>query len=334
MYLAVTVDVEEDNWGEFTRASYTVENARRIPRLQALFDRFGVRPTYLVSHPVAADPHAVDILGRYREAGACEIGAHPHPCNTPPVVEDRTEYNSFLNNLPSDRQYEKIETLTRAIAGSFGVRPTSFRSGRWGFSEDVAGNLIRLGYTVDTSVFPMWDWTPGPDFRAFTHEPFVYETETASGEAGSLLEVPATVDFLQAPRSLALSAFHSIKQIPLGGKVLGGLKRLGVLNQVCLSPEVAEVRDMIRLTTQLAENGTRLVNLFFHSPTLLEGCTPFAATPADVDGFLSRIEGYLAFAVRSGCVPVTLSELTAKAAGATRVRALAPTDPVIVSRSA
>jgi hypothetical protein len=94
MYLTVTVDTEEDNWGEFTRPSYTVENLGRLPRVQELFTRHGVRATYLISYPVASSACGVKILGRFREQGLCEIGAHPHSFSTPPFEEDRTEFNS------------------------------------------------------------------------------------------------------------------------------------------------------------------------------------------------------------------------------------------------
>jgi hypothetical protein len=322
MYLTVTIDTEEDNWGEFARSSYTVDNLRQIPRIQELFDRYEVRPTYLISHPVATSAEGVDILRPYLESGACEIGAHPHPCNTPPLEEEPNEINSYICNLPSSLQYRKIEQLTLAIESRFGVRPTTYRSGRWGFSEEIAGHLIRLGYRVDTSVFPVWNWSPGPDFTTYSHEPFLYEARCENGGTGRLLEIPATVDFLQSRRDLATSVFSSFDRMPLGGVVLGGLKRLGVLNRVCLSPEVAEVPDMIRLATAIAERGGQIVNFFFHSPTLLEGCTPFTHTASEVTGFIERIEGFLKFAKSAGFVAVTPSCLTAKDVGAIQVRTL------------
>jgi hypothetical protein len=321
MYLTVTVDTEEDNWGEFTRSSYSVENLRRLPRLQELFIRYGVTPTYLISYPVATSADGRKILGDCRERGICEIGAHPHPCNTPPFEEDRTEINSYISNLPSDLQFSKIEALTRTIESNFGVRPTTHRSGRWGFSEDVARNLMRLGYTVDTSVFPAWNWSPGPDFRDYTHEPFVYVMESTS-ERSSLLEVPATVDFLQSHGSYAARIFHAIEEVPLGPTLLGAMSRLQFLNRVCLSPEVADVPDMIRLADTLADRGTKVLNLFLHSPTLLEGCTPFARTRAEVDAFLSRLQRFLAFARSKGFRSVPASALTANEVGASRTCAL------------
>jgi hypothetical protein len=321
VYLIVTIDTEEDNWGQFTRPSYTVDNLQRIPRLQDLLARYAVKPTYLISHPVATSEAGIELLGTYRAKGLCEIGAHPHPSNTPPFEEARTDRNSYLCNLPADLQYRKIEAMTRAIESNFGCRPTVFRSGRWGFGDSVAGNLLRLGYSVDTSIFPVWDWKPGPDFRSHSHEPFCYAAGDGVSGAPALLEIPATVDFLQPNRRASTRTFHAIDGLPLGHKALALLRRLRLLNRVCLSPEVAPTRDMIQLATTLAGRGAKVVNLFFHSPTLLEGCTPFTRTPADVTAFLARLEGFLAFAASEGFASVTPSALTAHdvGAGSTRV---------------
>lgn len=320
VYLTVTIDTEEDNWGEFTRSSYTVENVRRVPRLQQLLVRHGIRPTYLVSYPIAASKEGACILGGYLKDGMCEIGAHPHPCNTPPFEEERTEINSYICNLPPDLQFRKIEALTYTIQSKFGTRPTSYRSGRWGFGDEVAKNLMRLGYTVDTSVFPEWNWHPGPDFRAYSHEPFVYTMDSSSNGRPSLLEIPVTVDYLQSPRALATTTYHAIDALPLGPTVLAALRRLRALNRVCLSPEMADAEEMIRLATTLTLRGTHVLNLFFHTPTLLEGCSPFTRTSADVEAFLRKIDQFLAFAMSAGFTPVTVSELTATAVGASKVR--------------
>ena len=85
---------------------------------------------------------------------------------------------------------------------------------------------------------------------------------------------------------------------------------------------------MICLTNALLRRGTRIINMFFHSPTLLEGCSPFVRTAADAASFLSRIDHYLAFATAAGLRPVTMSEVDAASVGATEVKLLAPTSTV------
>ncbi|HSL21165.1 MAG TPA: hypothetical protein VK886_06485 [Vicinamibacterales bacterium] len=324
MYLAVTIDTEEDNWGEYDRSSYSVQNVTRIPRLQEIFAKHGVRPTYLITHPVATSARAVELLRMYHQENLCEIGTHLHPWNTPPLEERRTQVNSFLNNLPARLQYRKIETLHQTIAKNFGVEPRSFRSGRWGFSEDVARGLIRLGYAVDTSLYPATDWSPcgGPDYRECRHEPFVYRVGHDAHD-GALLEVPATIDFLQSRRGLANSAYWAVKRtLPAADTILAVLNRARLLNHVCLSPELCRADGMIRLAATLLRRGTRIVNMFFHSPSLLPGCSPFVKTEGDASAFLERIDRFLAFARSAGLRPVSMSELKPEDVGATAVRVL------------
>jgi hypothetical protein len=328
MYLVVTIDTEEDNWGEYARKSYSVENIRRIPGLQRIFDRHGVRPTYLVSYPVATSSWAVETLGRYRDAGLCEIGAHPHPWNTPPIEEERTPSNSFIHHLPVDLQYRKIACLHQAIRTYFGIAPRSYRSGRWGFDENIARHLIHLGYAVDTSLSPAIDWSEygGPDYSDQDLRPFVYEQAASQDSAGGrLLELPATIDFVQVPpRAVRVAYWAMHRRGPLGRKVLASFSRMGALNHVCLSPEIHDAEQMIRLTNALMRRHVPVVNMFFHSPSLLAGCSPFVRTSADAVDFVNRIDRFLSFAARAGLQPVSISELTAVEVGATRVRTLSP----------
>jgi hypothetical protein len=325
VYLAITIDTEEDNWGEFTRSSYSVENIRRIPRLQALLEKRGVVPTYLISYPVATSTAAIDILGRYREEGRCEIGAHPHPWNTPPLEEERTPANSFISHLPTELQYRKLKTLHDTITQNFGAAPRSYRSGRWGFSDDIARHLIRLGYLVDTSLSPATDWGEygGPDYSDRCLDPFVYVMPAQNGFAGgTLLEVPATVGFVQSQPALATAYWTIRRKVPAGDKVLAALSRTRLLNHVSLSPELHDAAHMIRLVRALLARGTTVVNMFFHSPSLLEGCSPFVRTAADAEDFLERIDRFLVFAQSAGLRPVTMSELTPAAVGASAAREL------------
>jgi hypothetical protein len=189
-----------------------------------------------------------------------------------------------------------------------------------------------LGYSIDTSISPAIDWREygGPDFSRWSPEPFVYRVEASTGViGGSLLEVPATVDFLQTPRQLASAAYRSIRsRVPFGGKVLAVLDRLGALNRVSISPELDDAPRMIRLTKVLLARGAKIINMFFHSPSLLERCSPYVRTPADASAFLARIERFLAFAQSASLRSITMSELTAAAVGASRVQVLDTSRPL------
>ena len=83
--LLVGIDTEaDDQWSEKGRRDVRVENAARLPALQALFDEFGVRPTYLVTHEMATRPESAGVLRELAASGRCEIGAHLHPWTSPP----------------------------------------------------------------------------------------------------------------------------------------------------------------------------------------------------------------------------------------------------------
>jgi hypothetical protein len=325
VFLTVTIDTEEDNWGEYDRASYSVENINRVPNLQRVFDTREVRPTYLISYPIATSAMAVDVLRPILERRACEIGTHPHPWNTPPLEEQRTAHNSFISNLDSDLQFRKIKTLHEAITSGFGTAPTAYRSGRWGFNDNVARNLMRLNYKIDTSISAVYDWTPhgGPSYWHEPPDPFRFEWTDPIAGRRELLEVPATNDFVQRPRELAAAAYRTIERwLPLGGKGLALLSRMRLLNHVSLSPETHSAALMIRLIRAMRERGATVVNMFFHSPSLLEGCSPFVKSAADAEAFVSRIDEVMAFAQAEGLRFATMSELRAGEIGATAVRAL------------
>ena len=85
MNLLVGIDTEGDNqWDAAARARQAFENIYALPALHALFERHGVRPTYVVTYPVAKDPRSAEVLRALREGGGCEIGAHHHAWETPP----------------------------------------------------------------------------------------------------------------------------------------------------------------------------------------------------------------------------------------------------------
>jgi hypothetical protein len=314
MYLVITIDTEEDNWGQYSSDGATVENILKIPQLQDLFDKFNAKPTYLVTYPVAKDEKAVSILKGILDKGNCEIGTHCHPWNTPPFEEETNDRNSMLCNLPKDLQFKKIKYLHETIVRNFGIEPVSFRSGRWGYNDSVAKNLHKLGYKVDTSVisFTNWKCDFGPDFSAIDPQQFRFSLNDAYNESENvtLLEVPATVGYLQ--KDFALSNFllnllqsRLIRKL----KLIGILDKLNILNKVWLSPENSDSKAMIELARRMMINKYKCINMFFHSTSLKAGQSPAVKTENDSVRFMACIEEFLLFAKNVGIEPVTLSDL-------------------------
>ena len=316
MKLVITIDTEEDNWGNYTPKNYTLENINQIPKLQELFDAFDALPTYLITYSVATDARAISILRPISEKGRCEIGMHCHPWHTPPFEEENTEENSMLCNLPGDLQFRKIERLHGTIIKSFGITPTSFRAGRWGYSRDLAMALDKLGYKVDSSILSLIDWTRfyGPDFSNVFPEPYWFHPEAIfrPDTMGKLLEVPATIGFTQSNFQFSNELFNFLKRDPFHRlRLVGVLDKLGLLNKIWLSPEQSRADEMIALTKAFIKRKAPLINLFFHSPTLQPGLTPYVRSEADQREFMAKLKTFLAFAKEAGIESIRLSDAVA-----------------------
>ncbi len=323
MKLIVTIDTEEDNWANFDAGNFTVDNIEEIPGLQEIFDEFSVRPTYLITYPVATAQRSAGVFKKILKRDGCEIGSHLHPWNTPPMEETPSPRHSMLCNLPEELQLKKVKTLTETLEQVFGKRPVSFRAGRWGYSENVARTLVAADYLVDTSVAPYVDWSSehGPNFTDVPLQPYWHRIDEVfpGGSTDELIEIPATVGFLQSDFAEAHRRHRAIVNSPLRRlKLYGVAYKLNLLNKIWLSPENHSAYEMTRLTKRLMEKQFPYVNLTFHSPTLRRGLTPFVSTANDERRFLDRIRRYLEFAATTGLKSIGLAEAAAEIRDARR----------------
>jgi len=315
MKFIITIDTEEDNWARYSVSDNPVYNIERIVCLQKLFDRFDAKPTYLITYPVATNPKSIKILKRILDDGNCEIGMHCHPWNTPPFDKNIVirEQDTMLCNLPKELVFAKLAELHETICRNFGCTPVSFRAGRWGYGPAVSSALCCLGYRVDTSVSPYIDWSfcHGPDYSEISPSLFRFDIEGVhfKKERGLLLEVPATVGFLQKNFS-ACQRICKLLERPLGRKlrIKGILDKLGVLNKVWLSPELADVKSLILLANRMELNNFPCINFTFHSTSLLAGLSPFVTEKREETIFFDRIRSFLEVAHEAGWESVTLSQ--------------------------
>lgn len=290
--LLVVIDTEEEfDWTEpLARANTAVRTIAAQPKAQAVFDRLGVTPTYVIDYPVASDPYAVELLGGWRAAGRCEIGAHLHPWVNPPHEEAVTARNSYPGNLPPALERAKLEVLTETIERNFGFRPTVYKAGRYGVGPATGQILEGLGYDVDVSIVPHSEFTGdgGPDFRTFDPTLFWF------GHERPLLEIPLTCGFsgLLARGGARLYPYLAgAAGLALHAPGIAG--RLRVLDRTRLTPEGAGFSDLRRVTEALLAQGQRVFMMTYHSPTLEAGHTPYTRTEAEIEDFVGTIERYL-----------------------------------------
>ncbi len=292
--LLVTIDTEEEfDWDRPLRSTpHTVGTARAQIHAQAIFARYGIKPTYLVDYPIAASPAGYGPLPDWARDGTAQIGAHLHPWVNPPFDEAESRAFSYPGNLPEALEEAKLACLTEAIEHAFGLRPTIYKAGRYGVGKATPRILERLGYRIDASVVPEKSFAAdsGPDFTRCLGSPYWF------GRNGSILELPLTSGYFGALRGLAPQLYPLLAS-PLGLalKLPGIASRLGLLTRSVATPEGEPVAEAKALTRALYEAGQRIFCVTYHSPSLEPGHTPYVRSDADLRRFLAWLEEYCAF---------------------------------------
>lgn len=290
--LLVVIDTEEEfDWSKpHNPESRSVRCIAEQHRAQAIFARYGVVPTYVVDHPVAATPESAAVFREWRAAGTCVVGTHLHPWVNPPLGEALNAANSYPGNLPADLERAKLQTLTDTIAANIGERPTIYKAGRYGLGPNTPAILAALGYEIDLSVVPATDFSAdgGPDFRGYPHEPYWF------GPGGQLFEVPLTRGYPGILGDLG-EAVHGALSGPLGRKLRlpGILSRLRLVERIQMTPEGVSAADNIRLADYLVGRGRKVFSYAYHSSTLLPGGSPYVADETQRQAFLDAMDRFL-----------------------------------------
>ena len=293
--LTAVIDTEADfDWyGPFSRDDHGTASIRHQERTQRLFDRYGVKPTYLIDYPVATDPAACTILRGFLEDGRADVGIQLHPWTNPPFDELLSARNSYPSNLEKELQRAKIEQLIEAVQHNLGIKPRVFKAGRYGFNDDTADLLEDFGLDIDTSVVPFTDFRPvkGPNFNDAPPRAFWF------GQKRALLELPMTRNLCgllgQRIGPVILPAIQS--RIGNACHLPGLFARSGLLDRLTLTPEGMPLDDLKHLTNTLIKRGERLFTFVFHSPSAAAGNTPYVRDDDELRAFLARIDRYLAF---------------------------------------
>ncbi|HET6183431.1 MAG TPA: glycosyltransferase [Acetobacteraceae bacterium] len=308
LFVVVDTEAEFDWGGPFERSGMRVGAMRFQERAQSIFDGFGLRPIYVVDYAIAAQPEGYEPLRAILERHSCMVGAHLHPWINPPFIEDVSERNSYPGNLPADLERAKLEVLVNAIEAAFGISPLFYKAGRFGVGPSTYATLARLGFAVDLSILPGADMraTGGPDFVRF--RPIPYRVA-----AGGILSLPVTrgsYGVLPAIGGTSVSMLFA----PLAQRlhVPGTLRGLKLLNAATLTPEGVDASEQMALIRHLVRRGFKDFTLYYHSPSVVPGNTPYVRNEADLARFLSRLETVCDFFFnRLGGLPGNPADLVA-----------------------
>ncbi len=285
LFAVIDTEAEFDWHQPFARELTAVSAMDDIERGQAVFDRYGLRPIYVVDYPVASQARGCDGLRAIMERDGCEIGAHLHPWTTPPFEETVSAHNSYPGNLPPELEERKLSTLMDVIRRSFGISPVFYKAGRYGFGPSTPATLVRHGIKVDLSVLPGADLRRrgGPDFRRLEAVPY-----RIGGT--SILSMPMTRSHVGFAPSLG--AVGRAAQDAAVGRALrlnSVLTRLRLAETITLTPEGVTAGEQIRLLQTMLRRGTRQFVLHYHSPSLSPGHTPYVRNAADAEILVGRL---------------------------------------------
>ena len=289
--LMVLVDTEEEfDWSKpLARENTSVTAVAAQHRAHRLFEKFAIKPTYVIDYPVAATPDgSAPLLELYADR-QCEIGAHLHPWVNPPFEEDVNNYNSYPGNLAPRLERDKLHQLSRTIEDRFGFRPTIYKAGRYGVGPATASILEELGYLIDTSVVPGTDFgtEEGPDFSGCGARPYWF------GDTHDLLEIPLSVGFTGMASRIGGNLYRWIATDRGRAAHLPGIcARLRILDRVTLTPEGITHEEHRRLTKKFLATGHRIFSFTYHSPSLEPGCTPYVQNERQLADFLDCMERY------------------------------------------
>lgn len=294
IYFLLSVDTEEEfDWaGDFPQQHCSVENIQQLPEFQTFCDGLGIRPTYLVDYPVAADTNSAAILREIVSQGRAEIGAHLHPWCTPPLTEENGERESHVVNLSPELIVSKLEHLTEIIKTNLDVEPKSFRTGRWGTDAAVMKAVLDAGYDVESSMIPLYENTYF-SFLQCLNQPYWPDMANPylEGQQRDILEIPVSAGFNRSNYLLGRQLHAFLSRAPIKHlRIMGFLDRLKLFRKIYLSPELASAEDMKALAASEIKNQHQMLHMFIHSSSLLPGKNSYTGSALELQNFYSSIK--------------------------------------------
>ena len=316
--LLLSIDVEEDMPGWNITDPVRVENVQALRELGQTCRELEVRPTYLCTYPVVKQEESRRVLADLVQQGDCEIGTHVHPWNTPPFEGvpgregDERQHAYYQYELGPERFRHKLELLHTEITQlTGGCSPVSYRAGRFGIDAATLGELVAMGYQVDSSVTPLEEHLDdgGPDFRSAPQVPYRPSRSDVSARGDQeILEIPVSVALTpRLPRLFTRAYVH----LPTVTRLRGLLSRdfLRLVDFSWLYPARFDEELMRGAARTLLADGNPVLNVFLHSSELIGGASGRIHTEDDAREVRRRLYAFLRWAREElNARPATLGE--------------------------
>ncbi len=297
-YFTITIDVEPDctpSWHYSSPLTFEGVGIGIKERLQPLFNRYGVCPTYLVNNVVMEDERSIAALQNLE--GEFELGTHLHPEFMEPVRQ-YSRYEGIKAEadqcfLPPEIELAKMEGLTDRFVKCFGRQPLSFRAGRFSAGTNTISSLEKLGYKVDTSVTPNVNWADRSrqipvDYTQAPEQPFFIggNKRLKPVRKGKILEVPVSIR-----RKRKLFRTQNIWLRP----------------SYCCNGEIKKTAEYF--LRKYKSDKVIVLNMMFHNCELVPGKSPYTQTQEQCGQFLDIVERFIVFCRDNDIQSINLSRL-------------------------
>jgi hypothetical protein len=298
-YFVITIDVEPDctpNWRYSNPLTFHGVRDGIRQRLQPLFNKYNVIPTYLINNVVLEDDRSVDTFLSLE--GNYELGTHLH-CE---FIQPEKQFDEYAGKkgaanqcfLAPEVEFQKMRNITVLFEDRFQKKPTSFRAGRFSAGSNTIRCLETLGYKVDTSVTPHITWNDPSrekpvDYRKAHEQPYFIKQGSFLQDdfRGKILEVPVSI--ISASRFLFLR------------------------KAIWLRPFLSPARDFKKIIDgQTRAHQTRNIvvfNMMFHNVEVLPKMSPYPQTESESKVYLDSIDAFLAHCRRNQIKSIGLSDL-------------------------
>lgn len=295
-YFIITIDTEGDNqWDNSSKP--TTLNVKYLPRFQELAEKYGFKPVWLSTYEMVEDDSFVKYFKPKQDSGLCEIGAHLHAWNNPPIynLKHITKERPYLIEYPKDIMEEKLTNLTKLIEKKFNVKPVSHRSGRWSTNDIYFDLLKKNGYKIDCSVTPHVNWSSflgesgveGSNYENSSEKPYMIN---------GILEMPMTIRKI---RLFNLEKIHTFRNF------LHECKNLMFKSNIWLRP--SQFNNSYAMN-KLLDSKNEYAMFMIHSSELMPGGSPNFKDEKSINDLYDEIEKVFKYAKNKGYEGITLRE--------------------------
>lgn len=310
---AVSIDTEEQwDWDAgWPVRSHSLDNIQALPRFQQFCAGHAAKTTWFTDWSVLNDDRARATMLEIAARPGVELGMHVHPWLTPPrdpQTESRGR-DSYLHNQPAETIHAKLASVYELFARE-GLKPTSFRGGRYSSGAAIHEFLLARGFVADSSVVPFTSWPDegAPDF----HERDLTPRRVGGLGGGPFLwELPLTLAFTRTNFRAWSARLRVIEHSFLRRfRLIGILGKLGIVKQLWLNFETTPAEEMFALLRVLRPLQLPFVIFTVHSSSLVVGGNPYSASEAKVAQFWSAADRVLGeLKTWADFLPATVTEI-------------------------